>query len=327
MSHPRPWYSDPSILTDTHLLDPNLETALYKQSSKIILQTKHGIFCRKGKYPLYLFAEDVDRLLQGKQLRTLVLPNQTTTTDIVAWIGHYQHTDYWVLYSDDLLISNDSTLPLREFGDRLHNGTDAALLATANGLVHFHQSHGFCSRCGNPTVSYKAGTCRRCTQCLRSIYPRLDVASIMLVISRCHQYALLGRKANWPKGLYSTLAGFTQIGETIEDCCIRETLEESGVVVDPLTVQFVSSQPWPFPQSVMVGFQAMALEEGLPTVTIDETEMQDVQWFHKDFVRERLSGGSSALDFQPNETEQEFHVPGKASLARLLVSRWANGDE
>jgi NAD+ diphosphatase len=133
----------------------------------------------------------------------------------------------------------------------------------------------------------------------------------------------------WPKGRYSTLAGFAEVGETIEDCCIRETLEESGVVVDPSTVRFVASQPWPFPRSLMVGFQAKAYpqETGLPEVKVDVDEMEDITWFSRDYVRERLEGGSTALGYDPTTAEQEFHIPGRSSLARLLISRWANSDD
>jgi NAD+ diphosphatase len=156
----------------------------------------------------------------------------------------------------------------------------------------------------------------------------------MLVTSPCQQFALLGRKSSWPPGRYSTLAGFCEVGETLEDCCRRETFEESGVVVDPSSVTFVASQPWPFPRSLMVGFRATAVavepssndqsrQTALPSIQVDTSEMQDIQWFAKDFVRQRLEGGSTALTYEPNGKEADFHIPGKASLARALISRWA----
>ena len=114
----------------------------------------------------------------------------------------------------------------------------------------------------------------------------------------------------------------------MEQCCIRETFEESGVVVDPATLRFVASQPWPFPRSLMVGFRGKAAAEPgeeLPTIRIDENEMEDIQWFHRDFVREHLAGGgSTAANFQPNEKEERFHTPGLASLGRMLIYQWAN---
>ncbi|KAL3933784.1 MAG: hypothetical protein SGARI_003627, partial [Bacillariaceae sp.] len=171
-----------------------------------------------------------------------------------------------------IVFGSPACKPLREFGDVLESNEEAGILATAQGLMEFHKSHPFCSLCGGATTPAKAGASRKCTSCQRSVYPRLDVAAIMLVTSPCDQYALLGRKESWPAGRYSTLAGFCEVGETLEDCCRRETFEESGVVVDPSTVQFVASQPWPFPRSLMVGFCAQAeagdklQSTGLPTI-------------------------------------------------------------
>jgi NADH pyrophosphatase NudC (nudix superfamily) len=287
---------------------------------------------------------------------------------LIAYVGKYQDMDYWVVHLKDggnkdderiaesqfllkstlstsTMISSGGKLisqckPLREFGDSLESSHDAGILATANGLVEFHKSHGYCSRCGGSTKSSKAGGSRTCTNesCRRSVYPRIDSATIMLVTSPCENYALLGRKKSWPAGRYSTLAGFTEVGETLEECCRRETFEESGVLVDPASVRFEASQPWPFPRSLMVGFRAKAMSTVtstattvvgesnlLPEIIVDTNEMEDIRWFAKEFVKERLSlDGSTALTFQPNAAEAEFHIPGKASLARYLISRWTD---
>ena len=294
---------------------------------------------------------------------------------LVAYVGKYQDIDYWVVYLKDgggnkdgdgiaesqfLLKSTLSTTtmissggklvsqckPLREFGDSLEFSHDAGILATANGLVEFHKSHGYCSRCGGSTKASKAGGSRTCTSesCRRSVYPRIDSATIMLVTSPCENYALLGRKKSWPAGRYSTLAGFTEVGETLEECCRRETFEESGVVVDPASVRFDASQPWPFPRSLMVGFRARAMstvisttdvvgesklsspsQPLLPDIIVDTNEMEDIRWFAKEFVKERLSlSGSTALTYQPNDAEAEFSIPGKASIARYLITKWTD---
>ncbi|OEU13924.1 hypothetical protein FRACYDRAFT_163975, partial [Fragilariopsis cylindrus CCMP1102] len=110
-------------------------------------------------------------------------------------------------------------------------------------------------------------------------YPRIDSATIMLVTSPCENYALLGRKKSWPAGRYSTLAGFTEVGETLEECCRRETFEESGVVVDPASVRFDASQPWPFPRSLMLSSPSQPL---LPEIIVDTNEMEDIRWFAKE---------------------------------------------
>mmetsp|Transcript_29264 Transcript_29264/g.79179 ORF Transcript_29264/g.79179 Transcript_29264/m.79179 type:complete len:495 (-) Transcript_29264:2377-3861(-) len=326
--------------------------------------------------PLYLTVGQLEYLISYTRSKESSPNNVDKETyfeeqkeSLVAWVGSYQNEDYWVVHlkKDEIAAGREIKLqskltsllvetstgveeeslsldckPLREFGDCLEVSHDAGILATANGLVEFHKSHSFCSHCGGPTEASKAGGSRTCTieGCRRSVYPRIDSATIMLVTSPCENYALLGRKKSWPSGRYSTLAGFCEVGETLEECCKRETYEESGVVVDPKSVRFVASQPWPFPRSLMVGFRAKAMaslmpsvgselkSSRLPNITVDTDEMEDIQWFAKDFVKERLSlSGSTALTIQPNEMEKKFHVPGKASLARCLIAEWTNEEE
>eukprot|EP00560_Eucampia_antarctica_P002323 CAMPEP_0197833056 /NCGR_PEP_ID=MMETSP1437-20131217/17423_1 /TAXON_ID=49252 ORGANISM="Eucampia antarctica, Strain CCMP1452" /NCGR_SAMPLE_ID=MMETSP1437 /ASSEMBLY_ACC=CAM_ASM_001096 /LENGTH=120 /DNA_ID=CAMNT_0043436815 /DNA_START=96 /DNA_END=458 /DNA_ORIENTATION=+ len=119
-------------------------------------------------------------------------------------------------------------------------------------------------------------------------------------------------------------------------------MEESGVSVDRNSIQFIASQPWPFPNSFMVGFHATATptattttandddneNSSLPPIHVDTDEMEDVQWFHKDYVASRLQGGSTALEQykKSSDEEEEFHIPGKSSLARILITKWALGD-
>lgn len=294
--------------------------------------------------------------------------NDQLKTPLLIWVGSRDGINYWAIHLwthddnlDDIIDSNlnlDTSgkeiecyniKRLREFGDTIVSSFHAGITATANGFIEFHKSHKFCTMCGSPTHPAKVGSCRQCSNSIsrgraggtcksRSVYPRIDVATIMLITSPCDQYALLGRKANWPSGRYSTLAGFCEVGETLEQCCIRETYEESGVHVDESSVKFVASQPWPFPRSLMVGFHAKAKKSvvtdrnsessSLPQIIIDTNEMEDIQWFHKDFVRNGLtsSAGSTALTYQPNDEESIFHFPGRSSLARVLITKWALDD-
>jgi NADH pyrophosphatase NudC (nudix superfamily) len=305
--------------------------------------------------PLFLSHDEMSVALGDEHAVSAIAPNDRFIT---VWIGEKNAVNYFAVYlynrdessvEPSLPETDQTSIPkraqLREFGDRITSQSDAAIYSTANGLIEFHRSHQYCSYCGSATISRKAGSSRICSKhrsnggsCKSpSIYPRIDVASIMLVTSPCDNYALLGRKSMWPKGRYSTLAGFLEVGETIEQCCVRETFEESGIKVDRNSVEFVKSQPWPFPRSLMVGFRARAKSSGgvdvdanadadadvLPKINIDENEMEDIQWFHREFVAQRLEGGSTALMYNPTEKEQEFHVPGKASLARLLITQWA----
>ena len=305
--------------------------------------------------PLFLNFEQVEGIL-GKELSSNLVEKSDDGSLLLLWIGERSGVQYFAIYEP---IENENTVstcsaqlalkdthpnlepklaPLREFGDRIPFSIDSAIHSTANALVEFHNSHRFCSYCGNATSIRKYGASRICSDhkstggnCRSpSIYPRIDLASIMLVTSPCDNYCLLGRKSTWPKGRYSTLAGFLEVGETIEHCCVRETFEESGVMIERDSVKFVRSQPWPFPRSLMAGFRARAARNGkeenkneLPEINVDEKEMEDVRWFHRDYVVQRLGGGSTALLYEPAEEEREFHIPGKASLARLLITEWA----
>ena len=360
-----PWYADAAISRDrSHVIDERRntqwESVSEDKSARFVLMTSQGMHHQVSKDnvpgPVFWTYDQLQQILLDED--STHLKESLTSSErnnILAWAGEHADQNYWVYYTGDTeILSMDemtSVLPthmneqpqlevagLREFGDRLASSTEAAVLATCNGLVEFHKSHLFCSRCGSPTRTSKAGASRTCTdsttnnntgnkKCGSSVYPRIDVASIMLITSPCEDYALLGRKHNWPQGRYSTLAGFAEVGETMEQCCIRETLEESGIQVDPVTLRFVASQPWPFPRSLMVGFRGKAKAgpgKELPTINIDEKEMEDIQWFHRDFVLEHLEGGgSTAANFQPNEKEERFHTPGLASLGRMLIHQWA----
>ena len=371
---PRAWYSDPRLhRTDRMEAIENIAA----DTTRFVLMTKDGILHKESiiddddpsnnndefqAVPIYLSATQVVNIIVRtdksiSSLKELITSSLNQRTDIiVVWIGKLDENDYWVMYNENFDTGETDQLasflvgtqskewklrirPLREFGDWIEYRTDAAVLATANGLIQFHLSHKFCSYCGSPTSSEKAGTVRQCLSSSgtcesKPFYPRIDVATIMLIMTPCRQYALLGRKSSWPAGRYSTLAGFAEVGETLEDCCVRETLEESGVNVDRASVQFITSQPWPFPRSLMVGFHALASapehssdNDGKvaerPKITVNEEEMEDIRWFSKEFVRQRLDGGSSALTYNPNENESEFHIPGKSSLARVLITKWA----
>ena len=179
---------------------------------------------------------------------------------------------------------------------------DAAILAHARGLMHWRIRHRFCANCGTACEPRSAGHALSCPSCKAQHFPRTDPAVIMLV--HRGDRAVLGHSTRFPNStMYSTLAGFVEPGESLEEAVSREVLEESGIRVG--AVSYHSSQPWPFPASIMLGFYAEALTH---EITIDETELLDVRWFTKDEIR--------------NSERHGFTLPRPDSIARRLIEDW-----
>ncbi|MEO1018627.1 MAG: NAD(+) diphosphatase, partial [Pseudomonadota bacterium] len=168
---------------------------------------------------------------------------------------------------------HQDAVDLREHGPSLP-ADQAGLLAYARALVHWHGTHRFCGHCGSATRVIQGGHARLCTQCARQVFPRTDPAVIVLVLSgrRC----LMARSARFLPGMYSTLAGFVEPGESLEMTVRREVFEEVGVRLDDLSYR--SSQPWPFPQSLMICFHA---EAASTEIRIDEDELEDAGWYSR----------------------------------------------
>jgi NAD+ diphosphatase len=186
----------------------------------------------------------------------------------------------------------------------LHAG-DAPLLAAVLSLSRCHSRDRFCANCGQLSEINRGGWSRRCLACGAEHYPRVDPVVIMLA-----EHAgrlLLGRQPHYPPGRYSALAGFVEVGETIEAAVARELFEEAGVRVR--NVRYVASQPWPFPSSLMIGCHADSEGDAL---TIDRAELDDARWFTRDDV-------AAALAEQPGAA---FQPPPKAAIARTLLERW-----
>ena len=192
---------------------------------------------------------------------------------------------------------------LRRIGPLLAR-PDGALLAYARGILYWHGRHRFCGVCGSPTRSEEGGHVRRCTSpsCDATHFPRTDPAVIMLVTDG--DRALLGRQKVWLPGMHSTLAGFVEPGESLEEAVAREVQEETGIVVDEVT--YHSSQPWPFPASIMLGFTARAVTT---EVRIDPEELEAARWFDRDFILGHID-------------DDTFRLPRRDSIARRLVEDW-----
>ena len=205
---------------------------------------------------------------------------------------------------------------------RMSSDDEVALLSVARGLALWHRSVPFCAVSGEPTVPVRNGrNAQSVTGSGTRHRPRTDPSVIMLVLDRARGRCLLGRQARWPAGRYSTLAGFVEFGESLEECVVREVKEESGVLCDRASLQFVASQPWSFPRSLMVGFTVEVGDDGgIPTsVDFDAEELEDAKWFDKAFVAERIAAQGES-DEPP--VPGEFHVPSRISLARTLFEAW-----
>ena len=187
---------------------------------------------------------------------------------------------------------------------------DAPLFATALSLARWHSRHRFCANCGHASKVIRGGWSRACERCSAEHFPRVDPVVIMLVERDGN--VLLGRQPHYPARRYSALAGFVEVGESIENAVAREVKEEAGIEVTG--VRYVASQPWPFPSSLMVGCRAEALSSDL---TIDTNELEDARWFTRDEVAKGILGADEAT-FQP---------PPRTAIARTLLEDWLGLEE
>jgi NAD+ diphosphatase len=196
-------------------------------------------------------------------------------------------------------------VPLREAGALLaqHEGGLAAYLVA---LLNWHRRHGFCANCGAPTSIADAGLSRHCDNCGADHFPRTDPVVIMVIAHGDRM--LLGRRPGWPDTQYSVLAGFVAPGETPEEAVVREVREESGI--EAYAPRYVTSQPWPFPSSLMLGFEAQS-DGGSPAV--GDEELEHVGWFGVDELRAAQLGSGS------------IRLPPPISIAWTLIDRWLEG--
>jgi NAD+ diphosphatase len=183
----------------------------------------------------------------------------------------------------------------------------ASIAATAKGLLGWHRTHRYCSRCGAASGMENGGWRRRCPSCQGLHFPRTDPVVIMLILRG--DEVLIGRQTQFPPGIYSLLAGFMEPGETIEDAVRREVLEETAIRVGP--VGYVGCQPWPFPASLMLGCIGVAETS---EITRDPAELEDARWVDIGSMRRILEGRHA-----------EIRPPRKDAIARAILTDWVNG--
>lgn len=196
--------------------------------------------------------------------------------------------------------------PLRPFAEQFDPlDANLGLLAEAASTTGWHMRHVFCAKCGGKTVNEQAGWRRSCTACGAMHFPRTDPVVIMNVVDPKTGDVLLGRQERFAPGMFSCLAGFVEPGETLEDAVRREVLEEAGISLGKVT--YKCSQPWPFPSTLMMGFEGEAMGRD---ITLDETELVEARWFS----REEL------FDIAPNDrVEGLTSLPPSLAIARSLL--------
>lgn len=228
-------------------------------------------------------------------------------------LGDRDGVTSWAVLADPSAVEGprEEWLPLRAVLAMLADAAtiqDAPQLLHAVGLAEWHWNTRCCPRCGGRLISQAAGHELQCQACGRTQFPRTDPAVIMSVThgepGSEEERILLGRQGSWPEGRFSTLAGFCEPGESAEDSVRREVLEETGIVVGD--VEYVGSQGWPFPASMMLGFTGRAVTD---TIEVDNDELAEARWWTRAQMRQEAEAG-------------ELVLPGGVSISRSLVERW-----
>lgn len=210
---------------------------------------------------------------------------------------------YFAWHTDEEIIEEDDLRTLRQIGAMLSD-TEAGLAVHALGLANWHHTHPCCSRCGAKTKVGLGGAVRICDHDGSEHHPRTDPAVIVLVKDKDDRL-LLGRQRVWMEKLFSNFAGFVEPGESFEQTVVREVLEESGVLVH--SVHYLGSQPWPFPASIMIAFEAITSD---PTVACpDGEEIVELRWYSREEMRDAVKSG-------------ELMLPSRISVSRRMIEHW-----
>lgn len=277
-----------------------LSGLLHKPGTEIILSTATTLVLAAGdKAPIGHDLATAIRL--GADEREMVFLGLRPETGQALFATTLPQTDEDLEGRTDLDLQNLRTLALHN----TFSAQDLSALAQARAMIHWHRTHPHCSRCGAKTVMVEAGYRRNCPSCQSEHFPRTDPCVIMLITDG--DRALLGRPARLPEGIYTTLAGFMEPGETIEQAVRREVLEESGIIVGD--VRLISNQPWPFPANLMIGCTGNATTSD---IKIEDDELEDCKWCDREEVRLMLG-----------DTHPEGHrIPPSISIAYQLITGW-----
>lgn len=267
--------------------------------SRVIPLWRHRHLVTAGDMPqpVWFSVEQFRHVIETAEVETVLLGLDGEVAHFCIDLSHVETPE-----ETEPLAGRGQFVDLRAVGPLLPRD-QGAVMAYARGMLYWHRRHRFCGVCGSPTVSTSGGHVRQCTSadCGEQHFPRTDPAVIMLVTRG--EYCLLGRSPRFPPGMHSTLAGFVEPGESLEEAVIREVWEETGIRCGD--VRYQSSQPWPFPSSIMLGFHATALTERLE---VNTDELESAAWYHR-----------SELHEPPSE---RLRLPRTDSIARRLIDDW-----
>ncbi len=256
---------------------------------------------------------DGDKILVNENTKTYLflrteVEEYITNDSEVILLGYFEGINYFAITVKKEVNKNLSKIPLRDFVNfDFIDESILGVLAQASSVLNWHDSHKFCSSCGQNTSIVHAGWRRDCNSCKKEHFPRVDSVVIMLVVF--NDYCLIGRGVNFKVNRYSCLAGYVESGETLEDAARRELYEEVGIIGHK--VEYMLSQPWPFPSTLMVGMRVEAKNQKLE---LDFNEISDAKWVHKNDIKAILNGDKSF----------GISIPDKIAIARNLLEIWVD---
>lgn len=294
-----------SNITFTHL---NIERYSHLRTDKNLQniplhQKKYIVFCdgkpvfqlHSSSYDLtlpFFFHQDLEQqstsIFLGKKEEYYLFAVELTE------IPHQKDTHQKTLKAIDL---RKASLSLHE--------EEVSLLGYAQSLLYWNRNCIYCNRCAQKLIPTLAGDKRICDHCNIEFYPRINPVVIMLIHTSDRRSVLLGRQERYPKGMYSCLAGFVETGETLQDAICREVFEETGVLVQKESIEFIDHQPWPFPSQMMLGFIAQAQQT---TIVLDD-ELEDARWFSI----------SDLQNMRSSQHKNGYTIPNSVAIATSLI--------
>ncbi len=262
----------------------------------------------ESKEAIFLFFDGsnifIDEEKKAYFFKRDVLEKEKINHEEVVLLGVLEGKPYFALRLEESTLLKK--VNLREFCSfDFCDEKTLGIVAQGCAILNWHNNHKFCSFCAEKTVIQKSGNKSFCPVCKKEHFARVDPVVIMLVTFG--DYCLLGRGVNFKKDRYSCLAGYVESGETFESAALRELYEEAGI--KGKNVKYISSQPWPFPSSIMIGMSIEAISQELK---LDKNEIADAKWVHKDDVKAILEGNESYY----------FTLPDKLAIARNLLEYW-----